>query len=377
MTSCNLFAMSEHSRLVAGSCDARFERVRDAFQELFASEVEIGAAFAVFVDGQLVVDLWGGTADDGVPWQPETMVHTYSVAKPLAAACLLKLVEKGRVDLDKRVHSYWPEYSAAGKEVTTVRHLLSHQAGVVAWSRPQPLEALLDWSRAAALCASETPLWTPGEAIGESLFLYGHLVGEIVRRVDGRPLGTFLSEELCGPHGIDFHVGLTPDQQARCATVVGMDEGWHAQLLRDRTDLFLQAMVNTPGGTDETVINSAAWRGAQIPAVNGHGTARGVAAFYDQLLQAKSTAEPLLAPSIVAEAIRPQRRGLDLVLGEDVAWGLGFMDFEDGSFGMGGTGGADGFASRTHGSSFGYVTRRIAGHERSDLLEQALISCLG
>jgi len=368
--------MSEQTRLVAGACDARFARVRDAFEELFGSGAEIGAAVAAFVDGRLVIDLWGGTADGRVPWQPDTLVNTYSVTKPFAAACLLMLVEKGRVDLDERVHRYWPEYSAAGKEATTIRHVLSHQAGVVAWSRPQPVEALLEWSRAAALCASETPLWPPGEAHGESLFLYGHLVGEIVRRVDGRALGTFLSEEMCRPHMIDFHVGLTPGQQVRCAVVVGMDEQWHAELLRDRTDLFLHATVNTPGVTDETVVNSAAWRAAQIPAINGHGTARGVAAFYNHLLRAVSTAEPLLAPSTLAEAIRPQRRGLDLVLGEDAAWGLGFRDFEDGSFGMGGLGGAVGLASRTHGYSFGYVTRRMAGDERNDLLEQALISCL-
>jgi CubicO group peptidase (beta-lactamase class C family) len=369
--------MSDLTRLVAGSCDARFKPVRDAFTDLLESDAETGAAVAVFLDGRLVVDLWGGTAHEGMAWQPTTVVNTYSVTKPFAAACLLKLVEQGRVDLDDRVERYWPEYSTNAKAPTTIRHILSHQAGVVAWSRPQPIEALLDWDRAASLCSDETPWWTPGEAHGEALFLYGQLVGEVVRRVAGRSLGAFLSEELCGPRSIDFHVGLTPDQEKRCATVIGMDRRWHSELLSHRTDHFLRAMANTPGVTDEAVVNSAAWRAAEIPAINGHGTARGVAAFYDQLLRADSATEALLAPSIVAEAVRPQRRSLDLVLGEMAAWGLGFMDFEDGSFGMGGLGGSVGLASRTRGYSFGYATRRMAGHERSDLVEKALISCLG
>lgn len=344
---------------------------------MLVSGAETGASVAAYVDGRLVMDLWGGSALKGVPWQPDTLVHTYSVTKPFAAACLLKLVAQERVDLDQPVARYWPEYAAAGKDATTVRQVLSHQAGLIAWSSPQPVETLFDWDRATTLCAAETPWFRPGEGIGEALFLYGHVIGEIIRRVDGRSPGTFLAEELCGPRAIEFHIGLNESLRRRAADLVGMDGSWNAELLRDRTDLFARAMRNSPGVTNQAIVNSEAWRHAEVPAINGHGTARGVATFYESLRRPLPGDTALLSREVVAEAIRPQRQGPDLVLGQEVAWGLGFRVFEDGSFGMGGLGGAVGIANPKKGYSFGYVTNRVADHTRADLVEQALIRCVG
>jgi CubicO group peptidase (beta-lactamase class C family) len=362
--------------VIEGACDDRFAPVRDVFAELVASGVETGAGLAVIVDGRPVVDLWGGTAHPGVPWTRDTIVHTYSVTKPFAAVCLLLLVQRGAVDLDAPVTRYWPEYGAAGKEATTVRHLLSHRAGVVAWSRPQPLEALLDWDRATALCAAQEPAWPPGSAQGEHVRLYGHLVGEVVRRVDGRRPGVFLRAEVSGPLGLDFAVGLTPAEEARCATVTGLDDAFRDRLLTGATPLFRAAAANPPGLTDPAVVNGAAWRGAEVPAVNGHGTARAVAGLYAHLLGHGPGSGRLLARETVAEAVRPQGSGADLVLGRDVTWGLGVQLSPDGSYGMGGLGGATGYADPARGCAFGYVTRRMADHARADRLEQAVNACL-
>jgi CubicO group peptidase (beta-lactamase class C family) len=360
---------------VHGDCDVRFLRVRDAFRELFASGAEIGAGLAVVVDGRLAIDLWGGTVNAaGDPWTPRMLVHTYSVTKAFAAVCLLKLVDRGTVDLDAAVSTYWPEFAARGKSGTTVRHLLSHQAGVVAWSDPQPLEAVLDWDRAVSLCAAEEPEWVPGTACGEHAYFYGHLVGEVVRRVDGRGLGKFLRETISGPLGLDFHVGLSAREQSLCALVVGLDDAWRHGLLMGGNELFRRALSNPPGLLNGDVINGSRWRRAEIPAVNGHGTARSIAGLYGLLLDGRSS-NPLLSSEIVTEAVRPQCTGRDRVLDSDVDWGLGFQ-LSDGTFGMGGLGGATGFADQTRGYGFGFVTRLMADHARADLLEAALNSCL-
>ena len=192
-----------------GSTTADFAPVRAAFEAVLDEHEAAGAtgaAVAVHHRGEWVVDLWGGSADVAGtrPWGEDTVVMPYSVTKPFAAVCALVLVDRGVLDLDAPLTTYWPEMVAA----TTLRQVLSHQSGHALLEKPAPAEALLDWDRMCALVAAQPPLWEPGHGCGESALLYGHLVGEVVRRVDGRSLGTFLREEVCGPHGLDFHVGL-------------------------------------------------------------------------------------------------------------------------------------------------------------------------
>lgn len=344
-----------------GHVDPAFADVADAFVEGFAARGELGAGLAIVVDGRAVVDVVGGTAAAGSPWTAATIVNAYSVVKPLAAACVLLLVERGRVGLDDRVVRWWPEFAAAGKEDVTVRHVLAHQAGLDLFERPPALATLLEWDAMVALLEAAAPAWAPGTAHAEHVVTYGHLVGEIVRRVDGRSLGAFLRDELAGPWGLDFHVGLSPKLQRRAAAIA------------DPSGTFVAPLARPPEIVDPVVVNGAAWRAAEIPAVNGHGTALALARFY-AALAAGGTLDGvrLLSRELVAEATRPQLVATDRVLGRSVAWCLGVQaDTEDGGFGMGGLGGNLGWWD-AQGYAVGYVTRRLGDHARIEAIEAVL-----
>jgi len=354
---------------VGGSVDPRFAAVRDAFASALASQQGTGAAVAAWCDGTWVVDLWGGAADAAgtLPWRADSLVQPYSVTKPFAAVCALRLVDRGLLDLDAPVQAYWPEFAAPA----TVRQVLSHQAGIVALDEPAPTEAFYAWDRLCALLAAQQPQWTPGEAHGESALFYGHLVGELVRRVDGRSLGTFLREEVCGPSALDFHVGLRPPELARAVELTGLGEQFDRTGSSGRPELYARAIDNPPGARDPAVVNGVAWRTAEIPAVNGHGTARGVAGLYAALLQGR-----ILSPAVLREATTAHCQGIDAVFGHETAWGLGFaIDADD--FGMGGLGGSYGGASTAGGYAFGFVTGSMGDDGPAYAVENALRACLG
>ena len=342
-----------------------FERVRDLFTAVLEEQRGTGAAIAVWLEGRWVVDLWGGaaSADGARRWQRDSIVQPYSVTKPFAAMCALVLADRGRLDIDAPVQRYWPEFTAPA----TVRQVLSHQAGVVALDAEAGTETYYDWDRMCALLAAQQPAWAPGTAHGESALFYGHLVGEIVRRVDGRSLGRFLREEICAPNNLDFMVGLTPDEQRRAVDLTCFDD------LAPASDLPLhrRATSNPPGTREPSVVNSAAWRAAEIPAINGHGTARGIAGFYAALMRGE-----LLSPATLRAAVSAQCSGVDAVFGHDNAWGLGFAVDEEG-FGMGGTGGSYGGACVRGGYAIGFVTGSMGSHEREERVENELRASIG
>ncbi len=355
---------------VEGETAAGFEPVREAFGQIVSEQRGTGAAMAAWHDGRWVARLHGGFADAARtrPWQPDSMVMPYSVTKPFAAVCLLMLVDRGLVDLDEPMQTYWPELKAPA----TVRQVLSHQAGLVALDDPLPTEAFYDWGRMCAALAAQEPAWPPGERHGESALFYGHLVGEVVRRVDGRSLGSFLRAEVCGPRGIDFAVGLTASDQARAVELTGLaDESFRSVVLGTRPPLYERAANNPPGAWDLAVVNSSAWRAAEIPAINGHGTAAAVCGLFVALLDST-----LLSRSLRDEMATPHCSGVDAVMGADTAWGLGVGIDADG-FGMGGTGGNLGWASRAGDYADGFVTGTVGTHERSDIVENALRGCIG
>lgn len=354
---------------VQGSVAERFEPMRECFAEIIGAQAGTGAAFAAWYDGNWVVDLWGGYADAerSRPWEAGSLVQPYSVSKPFAAVCALRLAEAGRFDLDAPVQRYWPEFRAPA----TVRHVLSHQAGVVMLDQQAATEAFYDWDYLCGLLAAQEPAWPPGTAHGESALFYGHLVGELVRRVDGRGAGRFLREEVCGPQGLDFAFGLSQVQQGRAVDLTGLGAGFRSATLAARPDLYRLATGNPPGAHDAGVVNGAAWRAAEIPAINGHGTARAVAGFY----RALSTGG-LLSPGMLGEAITPQCTGIDRVTGENSTWGLGFGLDEDG-YGMGGLGGSYGGMSTVGGYAAGFLTGTAGSHDRGVTLENTLRDCLG
>ena len=366
---------------VHGSCEPAFAAVGNAFERGFAERGELGAAVAVHLNGQLVVDLWGGDADSeaGSAWQEDTIAHAYSVSKPLVATCALLLADRGELDLDAPVARYWPEYAQAGKEQTLVRHLLAHQTGILALREPQPPEALLDWDRLTGLLAAAAPLWEPGTKHGEEAGFYGHLVGEVVRRVDGRSVGRFFAEEIAEPWGLDFHIGLDSAEQARAARLVDPQGSWR-QSVRDDPRRWVEASLdNPPGMLDVDVVNSAAYRAAEIPAVNGHGTARAIARFYGGLAAGgELDGVRLLRSATVEDAFRPQASGRDELLEDDAVWSLGFRVDDGESFGLGGIGGFSGYGLRRPGLAlgYGYVTCLLAGYDRTEACEDALEEAL-
>ena len=263
---------------------------------------------------------------------------------------------------------YWPEFTAPA----TVRQVLSHQAGVVALDQPAPTEAFYDWTAMCGLLAAQEPQWEPGTAHGESALFYGHLVGELVRRADGRLPGQFLRDEVCGPLGLDFYFGLTGSEQARAVDLTGLDDpAWLERMSAGKPDLYRRATTNPPGAFDPSVVNGRAWRAAQVPAVNGHCTARGAAGLYAALLDGA-----LLSPGLLAEATTVQSSGTDAVFGHENAWGLGF-GLDGGDFGMGGTGGSYAGASPPGRYAIGFVTGTMGEGEAAITVEDALRGCIG
>ncbi|MGZ4437539.1 MAG: serine hydrolase domain-containing protein [Nocardioidaceae bacterium] len=352
---------------VHGSHAPRFRPVAEAFADVVAGQTGTGAALAVWHDGEWVLDLWGGWADAAHtrPWARDSLVMPYSVTKAFAAVCGLLVVERGLVGLDSPLQEVWPELTAP----TTLRQVLAHQSGLSWLDAPAPEEAFYDWDLMCALLAAQPPAWEPGSAHGESALFFGHLVGEVVRRVDGRGLGAFLREEVCAPLGLDFHVGLREGELARTVDLTGFGEEFRRR--GEGMPDMLRALANPPGARDPRVVNGERWRRAEIPAVNGHGTARAVAGLFVALHEGR-----LLAPETVTAMTTVTAAGPDRVLGADARWGLG-VAVEDDGWGMGGVGGSLGWWSDEGGYAFGFVTGEIAGHDRSGRLENAVRACLG
>ena len=350
---------------IAGSFAPGCEGVRDAFARCFTEFGETGAACALWRDGRLVADLWAGEARAGLPWRRDTLVGVYSSAKPFAALGLLVLVSRGLVELDAPVARYWPDYAARGKAATTVRHVLTHRAGLMAVDPPISTADLFEWDRVTAALAASPPQWEPGTDQGEHAVYYGHLVGEIARRVTGVHFGEWLRREVAGPWGLELLVGLAPEEQARCATLVDVTGQWREPLALDPATLRGRALIGPAGGLDFGVVNGPAWRSACIPAVNAHGTARGIARLYGGLLAGGVLEGTRLLSDVLArEVITEQCRGFDRFCMEEVAWGLGVQLDVDG-FGHGGRGGSLGWADPGAGIALAYVTAGMGTHDRA------------
>ena len=372
-----------------GRFNPRFERVRRAFEASFSAG-ELGAAVAVFLDGEPVVDLWGGHADAARtrPWMRDTLVSVASTTKGATALCLHRLADSGSLDLDAPVARWWPEFAEAGKAELPVRWLLSHRAGLPAIREPLPPEALFDWERMTAALAAERPFWEPGSRHGYHAITFGHLVGEVLRRVDGRSLGTFLREEIARPLGLDLHVGVPEADLARCAEIAPVGEAGRANKLlarmRDRTSLLALAFRNPPRG--RAVVNTREWRRAEIPAANGHATARAMARLYAALARGgELDGVRVLSAEALERATREEAFGPDAVLpGLHTRFGQGFMLAHRGlplgpsprAFGHPGMGGSIGFADPDARIGFGYVTNRMQSGLAGDARGFALIAAL-
>jgi len=377
---------------VQGECHPRFQAVREAFARNLRDQDEIGAAVTVIVDGEPVVDLWGGHADldRTQPWARNTLVNVYSCTKGMTALCAHRLVSEGRLDLDAPVSRYWPEFAAAGKAALPVRWLLGHRAGLAAIRKMLPNEALYDWNAMCSGLAAETPWWTPGTAHGYHAVTFGWLVGEVVRRITGKSLGTYFREEVAEPLGVDFHIGLRHDEHGRVAEMSTLPppapgtEGVQlgTLILSDPDGLAARAFTN-PASIGYGV-NNAAWRTAEIPGANGHATARALATVYGVLARGGAAGGyRLLDAAGIARCREEQSHGPDLVLVIPTRFGLGFMLPQDRpdarfgpnprAFGHPGAGGSVGFADPEARVGFGYVMNRMGPHILLDPRAMALI----
>ena len=374
---------------ISGTCDARFAELREEFARNFAERGEVGAAVCVVIDGCTVVDLAGGWADGGGrrPWNSDTLVDFYSVGKAFVALLALRLVDAGRVGLDDRIATVWPEYAVEGKEATTLRHALCHRAGVPALRRPLTNDDLWRWDVMAGAVAGATPWWEPGTQHAYHTNTYGHLVGEVVRRVGGTSCRAQLAE-LAATVGADVHVGVPPTEVQRCAEVLFVTPEEPSAGASGRPDfaalagdqlMEMLSYFNPPGYSSMGVVNTPEWRGAEVPSTNGHGSAVGVARMYAALLEPGR----LLSPDLLEEATSPQSVGFCPILHEEVTFGLGFKPTvprrpfgpNPRSFGHFGTGGAVGFADPDAGVAFGYVMNHVIPRWQSTR-NRALIDAL-
>jgi CubicO group peptidase (beta-lactamase class C family) len=364
---------------LTGTVAPAYEPVRVAFAGLLASGAETGGALEITVAGQTVVDLRGGWVDEkrARPWRPDTLVNTYSVGKPVAALGLLLLVGRGQLCLDDPVATHWAEFAAAGKTGVTIRHLLSHTAGLPDFPVPRGVEEITEWATLAGDLAAAPARWPAGTVAAEHALTYGHLIDGVVRRVDGRSLGRVVAEDIAGPWRLDLAFGLDPAAQERCAELAYASPDWPVTALGTPGSLHALALENPAGCLDLEVVNGSAWRGTEFAAVNLHATATALARLYAGLLAGGTLDGIALWPAeLVAEATSAQFTGEDLMLERPVRWTLGMQVEEDGSWGMGGVGGSVAYADPALDMAFAYVTRRLGDHDRADALDQAARSCL-
>ncbi|OIK07397.1 serine hydrolase domain-containing protein [Streptomyces monashensis] len=382
---------------VHGAVAEGFEPVREAFAANFALLGERGAAVAVYRDGHKVVDLWAGAKDvdgtaDGPAWERGTAQIVRSATKGVAAAALLLLHQRGELDLDAPVGAYWPEYKAAGKEHTLVRHLLAHRAGIPALDRPLTPAEAADPDLGAAAVAAQPPVWEPGTDHGYHAQTYSWLAGELIRRVTGRPVGDWIADEIAGPVGADLWLGLPESEHARVGCVGPVEAPETAGTLKTRPKRAVAEAYADPDSLTRRAFaaitplpdeNDPAYRAAALPASNGIATADGLARVYASLIGDVDGGTRLFTARTTELARAEQSAGPDRVLVVGTRFGLGYMLhgsasplLAPGSFGHPGRGGALAFADPESGISFGYVTNGFRTSVTADPRAQALVRAL-
>ncbi len=388
-----------------GICDERFRAVRDEFETNFAERGEVGASVCVMIEGRTVVDLWGGFADRHTrrPWERDTIGLVWSSTKGAAAVCAHLLISRGQLDLDRTIASYWPRFAQAGKESITVRMLLDHQAGLPVIRQPLAAGGLYDWQYMIDVLAAEAPFWEPGTRQGYHATTFGHLLGEVIQRVSDRPFDVFFRDEVAGPLGLDFHIGLPDEHEARVAPTIRADPPPSGE----PRSLFLAKMADDPASIQALTVKNTGRRTATgdhdspeahravLPSQGGITNARGLAGLYAPLAMGGGqllNADTLKQMSAVSSAI-----GVDATLLIGLRIALGFWKSSDNrqgppgahdsiilseeAFGHPGMGGSLGFADPGAKMSFGYTMnkqgRGVCLNERGQSLVDAVYRALG
>ncbi len=362
---------------IHGSCASDFVGVRDAFERNFALRREVGAAVAVWVDGSLVVNLWGGSADAAgtLPWRQNTLTTVLSGSKALTATCIHQLADRGELDLHAPIARYWPEFGQAGKEAITLAMVMGHRSGVIGPRTRLRWEDVADWDFVCERLAAAEPWWQPGTAQGYHMTTFGFILGEVFRRVTGRTIGHYLRTEIAEPIGADVHIGLSAAEQRRCADRVNKPHmrdlladsqaPGYPTSLAEHPKAALSVSMGFAGDDELSSHDLELWRRLEFPGTNAQVSALGLATFYNALAQ-----EKLLSAEHM-DLVRVSQSGFesDLVLGPRVAdhgWGLGYMLNQrciNGPnpriFGHGGLGGSFGFVDLEHRIGYAYVMNRF------------------
>jgi len=311
---------------IKGFCEDRFRSAKDTFSKNFEEGLEVGASFAATENGKFVVDLWGGYADAAQthPWEKNTIVNVYSTTKVMTAICIHMLVDRGMLDLDAPVAKYWPEFAQAGKENLPVRYLLSHTSGLSGWDKTIRAKTLYKWDRIINLLAAQEPWWEPGTKSGYHNLTFGFLLGELVKRITKKSLGTFFREEIAIPLDADFYIGLPEEHDSRVAELIPPPPIDLSKLGKiDPKSIAIRSLTNPLMEVDIT--KTREYRAAEIPAGNGHGNARSVAKIAVALAcGGELNGVKLLSMDSIKRSIEQQSYGTDLVLNIPIRFGLGW-----------------------------------------------------
>lgn len=311
--------------VVRGHNDTRFDKVRSALADAITSGEEVGAAIAINVDGANVVDIWGGHTDStkAAAWAEDTIVNVWSCTKMITSLAALMLVDRNLIELSAPVAEYWPEFAANGKQNIEIRHILSHTSGVSGWEPPFHTEDMYDWPNSTAALAAQAPWWPPGTASGYHALNHGHLIGEVLRRVTGTSLKEFVRNEIAEPLNTDFQIGARPADFDRISEVIPPPP-FELPLGQSPKDSPMRKTFSAPT-PDAEAANTAAWRHADIGALNGHGNARSLACMLSAIaLGGTVNGVKLLRSDTIEQIFAVQSDGVDQVLGVPLRWGIGY-----------------------------------------------------
>jgi CubicO group peptidase (beta-lactamase class C family) len=310
---------------IEGTCETAFEGVRSVLSTQLDSGADLGASVAVFLHGEPVVDIWGGYCDEAktVPWERDTITNVWSTTKTMTFVCALILADRGELDFDAPVAKYWPEFAAAGKEGVLVRHLMGHTAGLSGWQEPVAAEQLADWELCTSLLAAQAPWWEPGSGSGYHAVTQGYLIGEVVRRITGESIGQWFAREVAKPLEADFHIGLPESEDGRVGNVIPPPALNPEEFGGALPEFLLATFMNPP--LDASMAHHAWWRRAEIPAANGQGNARSVAAVQSIIAgRGQARGVRLMSEATTDRIFESQANGIDKVLGVPLQFGMGY-----------------------------------------------------
>jgi CubicO group peptidase (beta-lactamase class C family) len=373
---------------IHGSCDDRFAKVKQVLSDSLDSNGDVGASFAVYEHGKQVVDIWGGHLDEArtQPWQENTIVNVYSTTKTMSFLCAMLLAERGQLDFDANVADYWPEFAQNGKSDVKVWHIMDHAAGLSGTDEALVGDDLYDWQKVTDALAAQAPWWEPGTAIGYHALTQGYLIGEVVRRITGKTLGTFFAEEIAGPLDADFHIGVPETEFGRIGNL--LPPGEDASISQDGDPNSIAVRTFRYPAASALESRTSGWRKAEIPAANGHGNARSVAKIHAVLAnKGEAHGVRLFSQDLATDVMRTRIEGTDMALQVPTAFGLGFginkaklLAPNENVCYWGGWGGSLALIDQDAGVSISYVMNKmfpgLVGDLRSFNLVQAIYEAL-